>query len=128
MNHINESETDDSIKDREICIPGFELIEKDRNRAGGGVVLYIRDSLSCTDRNDLLSDRLEMLCAEIIRPFNKSLFVCTCDRPPNSDMSLSNEYDIFLQKRESESKELIVVHVGDINCYVMKSPPDAPTQ
>ena len=67
-----------------------------------------------------------MLCAEIIRPFSKSLFVCTWYRPPNSDMSLFNEYDVFLQKCESENKELIVI--GDINCDVMKSPPDAHTQ
>ena len=41
-------------------------------------------------------------------------------------MSLFNEYDVFLQKCESENKELIVI--GDINCDVMKSPPDAHTQ
>jgi hypothetical protein len=32
--------------DGEISIPGFNLIRKDHNRAGGGVVLYIRDNLS----------------------------------------------------------------------------------
>ena len=41
-------------------------------------------------------------------------------------MSLFNEYDVFLQKCESENKELIVV--GDVNCDVMKSPLDAHTQ
>ena len=39
---INESKIDDSITDGKISIPGFNLIRKDRNRAGGGVVLYIR--------------------------------------------------------------------------------------
>ena len=41
-------------------------------------------------------------------------------------MNLINECDVFLQRCESENKELIVV--GDINCDVMKSPPDAHTQ
>ena len=123
---INESKIDDSITDGEISISGFNLIRNDRSRAGGGVVLYIRESLSYVDRNDLVPDRLEMLCAEINRPFSKSLFVCTWYRPPNSDMNLFNECDVFLQKCESENKELIVV--GDINCDVMKSPPDAHTQ
>ena len=36
---INESKIDDSVMDGEISIPGFNLIRKDRNRAGGGVVL-----------------------------------------------------------------------------------------
>ena len=75
---INESKIDDSITDGEISISGFNLIRKDRSRAESGVVLYIRESLSYIDRNDLVPDRLEMLCAEINRPFSKSLFVCTC--------------------------------------------------
>ena len=82
------------------------------------MVLYISESLSYIDRNDLVPDSLEMLCAEIIRPFSKSFFVCTWYRLPNSDMSLFNEYDVFLQKCESGNKELIVI--GDINCDVMK--------
>ena len=123
---INESKIDDSITDGEISIFGFNLIRKDRSRAGGRVFLYIRESLSYIDRNDLVPDHLEMLCAEINCPFSKSLFVCTWYRPPNSDMNLFNECDVFLQKCESENKELVVV--GDINCDVMKSPPDAHTQ
>ena len=58
---INESKIDDSITDGEISISGFNLIRKDHSRAGGGVVLYIRESLSYIDRNDLVPDRLEML-------------------------------------------------------------------
>ena len=123
---INESKIDDSIIGGDISIPGWNLIRKDCNRAGGGVVLYIRESLSYIVRNELVRDRMETLCAEIIRPFSKWIFVCTWYRPPNSDMSLFNEYDVFLQKCESENKQLIVV--GDINCDVMKSPLDAHTQ
>ena len=123
---INEFKIDDSITDGEISISGFNLIRKDRSRAGGGVVLYIRESLPYIDRNDLVPGRLEMLCAEINRPFSKSPFACTWYRPSNSGMNLFNECDVFLQKCEFENKELIVV--GDINCDVMKSPPDAHTQ
>ncbi len=67
---INKSKIDNSVMDGEISIPGFNLIKKDRNRAGGGVVLYIRDNLSYLDRNDLVPDRivLRWLCAEITRP------------------------------------------------------------
>ena len=41
---INESKIDESIPDTEISIPGYNLVRKDRNRGGGGVVLYIRDN------------------------------------------------------------------------------------
>ena len=87
--------------DGEISIPGFNLTRKDRNRAGGGVVLYFRDNLSYLDRNDLVPDRLEMLCAEITRPFSKSLLVCTWYRHPNSNLSLFNDCDVFFFKNAS---------------------------
>lgn len=61
---INESKIDDSIPDNEIGIPGYNLIRKDRDRAGA---------------------------AEISRPHNKNFLVCTWSRPPNSDMDLRND-------------------------------------
>ena len=35
-------------------------MRKDRNRAGGGVVIYIRDIISFSERNDLVPGGLEM--------------------------------------------------------------------
>lgn len=42
---INETKCDSTISDHEICLPGFELIRRDRlinGRRGGGVCIYIR--------------------------------------------------------------------------------------
>ena len=55
---INESKIDESIPDNEISIPRYNLIRKDRNRAGGGVVLYIRDNILFSDRKDLVPSSL----------------------------------------------------------------------
>ena len=115
---INESKIDELIPDNEISIPGYNLIRKDRNRAGGGVVLYIRDNISFSNREDLVPSRLEMVYAEINRPHSKSFLVCTWYRPPNSDMNLFNECKIFFQRCDTESRELILV--GDLNCDVSK--------
>ena len=115
---INESKIDESIPDNEISIPGYNLIRKDRNRAGGGVVLYIRDNIPFSDRKDLVPSSLEMVCAEINRPHSKSFLVCTWYRPPNSDMDLFNECEIFFQRCDADSRELILV--GDLNCDVSK--------
>ena len=44
---INESKIDDSVFENEINILiGYNMIRNDRNRFGGGVVLYIRDTIS----------------------------------------------------------------------------------
>ena len=115
---INESKIDESILDNEISIPGYNLIRKDRNRAGGGVVLYIRNNIPFSDRKDLVPSSLEMVCAEINRPHSKSFLACTWYRPPNSDMDIFNECKIFFQRCDADSRELILV--GDLNCDVSK--------
>jgi len=115
---INESKIDELIPDNEISIPGYNLIRKDRNRAGGGVVLYIRDNIPFSDRDDLVPTSLEMVCVDISRPHSKSFLVCTWYRPPNSDMNLFNEFETFFQRCDAESRALILL--GDLNCDVSK--------
>ena len=80
--------------------------------------MYIRDNISFFNREDLVPSRLEMVCAEINRPHGKSFLVCTRYSPPNSDMNLFNECEIFFQRCDTESRELILV--GDLNCNVSK--------
>ena len=122
---INESKIDPSIPDSEINIPSYKSIRKDRNRNGGGVVIYVREQISFRDRNDLVSDSLEMICIEIERPHSKPFLLSAWYRPPNSELNIINEYELFLFKCDSESKEMIIM--GDLNCDFAKSPPDTYT-
>ena len=92
---INESKIDNSISDNELHIFGYDIIRKDRNRYGGGVVLYVRDNIPFSERKDLISKDLEMVCIEINRPYNKSLLINAWYRPPNSDINLFDEYAEF---------------------------------
>jgi hypothetical protein len=50
---INESKINESVSDDEISVSGFHLIRKDRNRHGGGVLMYIRETIPFSERNDL---------------------------------------------------------------------------
>ena len=43
---LSETELDDSVFDAEINIEGYTLIRSDRNRHGGGVACYIKQSLT----------------------------------------------------------------------------------
>ena len=69
---INESKIDDTVSDNEIHINGYNIIRNDRNRNGGGVLMYIRKPLSFSERNDLVPDLLEIICVEIKNLHNKS--------------------------------------------------------
>ncbi|CAB4025476.1 Transposon Ty3-G Gag-Pol poly, partial [Paramuricea clavata] len=122
---INETKIDDSFSEDEISVVGYHLIRKDRNRYGGGVLLYVRDTIPFTERNDLLTCSLEMICVEISRSCSKSFVVSTWYRPPNSDGQVFDDFEVFLWKCDSENKELILV--GNLNCDFSKSPPDAHT-
>jgi exonuclease III len=57
---INETRLDSSIKDYEVGIVGYEIVRKDRNRNGGGVAIYIRNSINYKIRNDLQPEDLEI--------------------------------------------------------------------
>ncbi len=70
---INESKIDDSVFDNEINIIGYNMIRNDRNRFGGGVVLYIRDTISFSERKDLVPEPLEIICIQV-RSHTKRLF------------------------------------------------------
>ena len=66
------------------------------------MALYIRDTISYSERNDLIPDRLEIICIEVNRPHSKSFLVSTWYRPPNSEMDLFDDCDLFLSKCDSE--------------------------
>ena len=82
---INETKLDELVPDSEIAIAGYYHIRCDRSRFGGGVLLYVRDSIPFSERNDLVPDSLEMICIEISKPHNKSFLVSTWYRPPSMD-------------------------------------------
>ena len=113
------------ISDNEIRIAGYTVYRKDRNRFGGGVVMYISDNILYSPRNDLTTDDLELACIKVKLPYNKSVLVATWYRLPSSQIDLFDEWALFLSKCDTENKELIIL--GDLNCDVSKALPDSHT-
>ena len=97
-------------------------MRRDRNTHGGGVALYIKENLSYTLRNDLVPVQLEMICAEINRPYSRSFLVGTWYKPPNSNIDLFTEYSSFIEKCDYENNQIIIL--GDMNCDYLKDPID----
>jgi hypothetical protein len=65
---INETRVDNTIHYDKVKMTGYDLIRKDRNRNGGGVSLYVRNTIPYSDRNDLLPNNVEAICIEINKP------------------------------------------------------------
>lgn len=59
---LSETWLDETIANSEVDIPGFKLFRKDRNRRGGGVMVYASHDLTKVERrSDLEDDSLEAL-------------------------------------------------------------------
>jgi hypothetical protein len=107
----SETWLDSTVNDGEIAVPGFNVVRQDRNRNGGGVALFIRDSLAFNPRPDLAVDGLEATWVEILLPKTKGILVCVCYRPPNDGVFLQ-KFDDSLAKIEPGSEFYIL---GDLN-------------
>ena len=106
-----------NMSNNQIAIDGYVIHRKDRaatqNKNGGGLVLYCRNSLTCSRRSDLEISSLETIWAEIELPNARPFLVCTAYRPPNA---LSEWIDLFeeeLSMAQATGLEYIVM--GDFN-------------
>ncbi|KAJ7421788.1 hypothetical protein WISP_41181 [Willisornis vidua] len=92
---------------------GFKLFRKDRQgRRGGGVALYVRESLDSVDL-EVINNKVECLWTRIREKANKAdILVEVCYRPPNQD----NEGDELSYKQLADaSRSTALVLVGDFD-------------
>ena len=64
--------------DNEVHIHGYEIVRRDRKpngRHGGGICIYIRNSINFSIRHDLSIDQLENLCISIKKHKSKPFLV-----------------------------------------------------
>ncbi|XP_068738010.1 uncharacterized protein [Montipora capricornis] len=114
---INETRLDDSVKDSDVYIPGYEIIRRDRKtngRFGGGVCFFVRSNISYSLRSDLSIHQLENLCIEIRKPRSKPFLVVTWYRPPDSSVEIFSYFESLMGKIDAENVEFYVL--GDLNC------------
>lgn len=76
----NESRPD-YTSNGEINIPGYVIERKDRNRSGGGVCLYFRNTISYK-RLPHQEDDLEFLFIQVSKSKLRPFIVGTWNRPP----------------------------------------------
>ena len=107
------------IEGNEFNINGYTLFRRDRNRQGGGVVIYWHSELRPTLINDSISLSIELLGVKIIQPCNKMLHIHCIYRLPSSSALCLNVFYAALS-------QLTVIHgsvdlLGDFNIDQLKS-------
>ena len=112
---ISESWLDTSIADSEVAVPGFTLHRNDRNRQGGGVAVYVSDSIasSIVDSCSLPSG-LECIWISLSSKHLPSNVVVGCFyRPPQSGIQSLN--DVFAAIEGMLSCKRFIIACGDFN-------------
>ena len=79
---LNETKISSDILSENLEINGYKLGRKDRNRYGGVVAFYSKDTLRYNSRQDVPVSDLEMLCVEITLPNSKPYIILVRYRPP----------------------------------------------
>ncbi len=123
---INETKLDSDVPLNLISLEGYTWVSKNRNRSGGGVGFYIRNSINFEIRSDLNQNGIEVLTIEILKYKSKPFLVSTWYLPPNSPIELLTKFENVLQLIDIEEKESIIL--GDINCDLLQKDLDHKTK
>ena len=119
---LTETKIDDTTAESNYSIPGYNTEYRHRTSSGGGVLVYIKDSLPYVRMPKLESPKLEHVSIDVI--VNKKRYcVNTVYRPPNN---LAAEQQEFLSEMEMVLSKIRKhrcansILVGDFNygsCY-----------
>ena len=107
-----------SIDSNKLIIePLGQIFRRDRNRHGGGVAVYISNSLGCKRLQTFEPLHSEIICLEIqlqSRPIKK-LLLCACYRPPvKNTLDFLSDLDTCLEHCRQFHYDQIHI-VGDFN-------------
>ena len=115
---FNETRLDSGINDRMVHINNYDLIRKDRSRNGGGVCIFLRNSINYKIRHDLILPELECVCIEVTKPQSRPFLVSTVYRPPIAPPEFFDNLEKLIKAIDDENKEMYIL--GDLNCDMLR--------
>ena len=115
---INETKLDHTVIDGEVEIDEYQIIGKNRNSFGGGVALYIQDSMPFT-LYDTICSNLGSLSIKLNISYVRPILITTIYRPPGSTFDLFPKLEELLKSLEPDDTEIIFM--GDFNCNLFKT-------
>ena len=111
---ISESKLENTFPINQFSIRGYKVFRRDRNRFGGGLILYVNENIPCKPLTDhsLFSD-LELMAFELHQSKRKWLLLGICKYEFLNRISLIIDY--HLQTYEN------ILAIGDFNLFVDNS-------
>lgn len=120
---LTETWLDSEVFDCEVDIPSFRLLRGDRSHQGGGVALYVSESLVVKSYHSHCS--LEFLSAAI-STFQGVLLVGLFYRPPSSGSSLDDLESLLTGLDLLAYKSCVIL--GDFNIDLLKASDSLPLE
>ena len=111
---LNETKIDSDYASELLKIEGYQFDRLDRDRRGGDIGFYIRDTFEVDVREDIPASSLELRCIEVEPVQAKPFFVASWYRPPSDPVEVFDKLEEVFKFLESEGKEIILL--GDTNC------------
>ena len=114
---IMESKLDHTVPDLEVNLPGYDILQCDRNRNGGGVACHIRKDL-CFNARPLNCKEIENIIFDILLPKSKPITIGVFYRPPNQAnfMELIVKSFSLLNLKDNE-----IYLLGDFNTNLLQN-------
>ena len=112
-------------------LPGYQFISNSRSdKGGGGVGLFICDSLNFVIRSDLcrMTAFIESIFIELPQVGLNNIVIGCVYRPPNSDVTLFNEEFGKILDNLTTGKEKLLFVAGDYNLDLLKFTNHQPTE
>ena len=106
---LNENTTN-----TDLSIPNYNFERRDRsNKSGGGILIYVLDSLPYKRRRDLESDSVEVIWLEICFSHSKPFLLGFVYRPPNSKREWCETFSKTIDIIDTQNIEYHII--GDFN-------------
>ena len=116
---LSETWLDNSVADAAISVSTCRSYRRDRQgRRGGGILVYVPETVRSWRRSDLELDTIEAIWIKISIGRSSAL-LCNIYRPPDSQLAFLDDLGDMLELACSERKEVIIM--GDMN-YDILSP------
>ena len=114
---ISESKLDDTFPNKQFHTNCFKILRCDRNRYGGGLLLYVHEGIPCKPLKMLLFDlKIEIIGLEFHQMKRKWLFVGMYKPPVVNVLEFTNELIKILHYFSRKYENLIII--GDLNMSI----------
>ena len=114
---ICETFLQDEFCNEEIQLENYQLFRKDRKSNGGGLVVYVKENLRCSQRDDLHVDGIEAMWLEVKHESQKAFLLGYTYRPPSSHLRWTTDFEQILEQVFTENKEVILLGDFNLNLY-----------